>query len=84
MTDETILIAEDDASVRLIVSQTLTQAGYRVRATPSLDALEKWIGEGIGDAVISDVHLGDASVFDRLAALKRQRPGSAVHCDERQ
>lgn len=74
MVEQTVLVAEDDASVRLIVSQTLSSAGYKVRATPSIEALEKWVTEGQGDAVISDVHLGDDSIFDRLASLKRSRP----------
>ena len=74
MTEQTILVAEDDASVRLIVSQTLSSAGYKVRATPSVDALEKWVDEGIGDAVVSDVHLGNDNIFDRLSSLKRTRP----------
>ena len=74
MTEQTILVAEDDASVRLIVSQTLSSAGYKVRATPSVDALEKWVDEGIGDAVVSDVHLGHDSIFERLSSLKRTRP----------
>ena len=74
MSEQTILVAEDDASVRLIVSQTLSSAGYKVRATPSIDALEKWVDEGQGDAVVSDVHLGNDSIFDRLSSLKRARP----------
>lgn len=74
MPEQTILVAEDDASVRLIVSQTLSSAGYKVRATPSIDALEKWVDEGQGDAVVSDVHLGNDSIFERLSSLKRARP----------
>jgi len=71
---QTVLVAEDDAAVRLIVSQTLTSAGYAVRATPSIEALEKWVTDGLGDVVVTDVHLGDDSVFDRLSSLKRSRP----------
>lgn len=74
MSEQTILVAEDDASVRLIVSQTLSSAGYKVRATPSVDALEKWVDEGLGDAVVSDVHLGNDNIFERLSSLKRTRP----------
>jgi len=32
MKEKTVLLAEDDASIRLVVSQTLVSAGYQVRA----------------------------------------------------
>lgn len=74
MTQRTILLAEDDASIRLVASQTLSAAGLTVRATASIDALERWVREGEGDAVVSDVYLGDTSIFDRLSSLKLARP----------
>ena len=42
MADKTVLLAEDDASIRLIVNQTLVAAGYEVRATSR--KLDKYIG----------------------------------------
>lgn len=74
MSDKTILLAEDDASVRLIINQTLAGAGYTVRATSSAEALERWVRAGEGDVVVTDVYLGDTSIFDLLPALKLARP----------
>jgi two-component system nitrogen regulation response regulator GlnG len=74
MNEKTVLLAEDDNSIRLVASQTLSSAGYTVRATGSVDALERWVREGQGDVVVSDVYLGDASIFDRLSSLKLARP----------
>lgn len=74
MTEKTILLAEDDSSIRLVASQTLSTAGYTVRATGSIDALERWVREGQGDVVVSDVYLGETSIFDRLSSLKLARP----------
>ncbi len=74
MPDKTILIAEDDASVRLIMNQTLAGAGYHVRATSSAEALERWVRNGEGDVVVTDVYLGDTSIFDLLPSLKLARP----------
>lgn len=74
MTDKTVLLAEDDSSIRLVASQTLSTAGYSVRATASIDALERWVREGQGDVVVSDVYLGDTVIFDRLSSLKLARP----------
>jgi two-component system nitrogen regulation response regulator GlnG len=74
MADKTVLLAEDDASIRLIVNQTLVAAGYEVRATSSPEALERWVRNGEGDVVVTDVYLGDASIFDLLPSLRLSRP----------
>ncbi|MAN45028.1 MAG: nitrogen regulation protein NR(I) [Hyphomonas sp.] len=74
MAEKTVLLAEDDASIRLIVNQTLVAAGYEVRATSSPEALERWVRNGEGDVVVTDVYLGDASIFDLIPSLKLARP----------
>jgi len=74
MTKPTILIIDDDASIRLVISQTLSADGYAVRATGSLSALHKWVREGKGDVVITDVYLGEECVFDLMPSLKLERP----------
>lgn len=74
MTKPTILVAEDDDSVRLVISQTLTADGYAVRATSSVDALKRWVREGEGDAIVTDVYLGDESIFDSMQMIQLERP----------
>jgi len=74
MSQKTILLAEDDASIRLVVNQTLVTAGYQVRATSSADALERWIRNGEGDVVVTDVYLGDTAIFELLPSIKLARP----------
>lgn len=74
MSKKTVLLAEDDASIRLIVNQTLISAGYEVRATSSTDALERWVRNGEGDVVVTDVYLGDVAIFDILPSMKLSRP----------
>ncbi|HBB55560.1 MAG TPA: nitrogen regulation protein NR(I), partial [Hyphomonadaceae bacterium] len=54
----TILLVEDDPSLKLVLSRALTEAGYRVRATESLDTCLKWCGDGLGDALVLDVFVG--------------------------
>lgn len=78
MANKTVLLAEDDASIRLIVNQTLVAAGFEVRATSSTDALQRWVNNGEGDVVVTDVYLGDTSIFDILPSLKRARPDLPV------
>lgn len=74
MAEKTVLLAEDDASIRLVVNQTLVSAGYEVRATSSPDALQRWVRNGEGDVVVTDVYLGDTSIFDLLPSMKLARP----------
>ncbi len=74
MAGHTVLLAEDDASIRLVVSQALSAEGFTVRATGSPDALERWVREGQGDVVVTDVYLGDDPIFERLSSLMLSRP----------
>ena len=74
MSQKTILLAEDDASIRLIVNQTLVSAGYTVRATSSPEALERWIRNGEGDLVVTDVYLTDTAIFELLPSFQLVRP----------
>ncbi len=69
-----ILLADDDASLRFVLSQALTKEGYAVRATGNVATLAKWVREGEGDLVVSDVYMGDESVFDALPSLRSARP----------
>jgi two-component system nitrogen regulation response regulator GlnG len=54
--DGTILVADDDRTIRAVLTQALTRAGCKVRATGSIETLWRWIDEGDGDVVISDVN----------------------------
>ena len=70
-----ILIADDDASIRLVLSQAFTRLGYQVRATSNATTLLKWVSEGEGDLVITDVVMpGEEQPFDVLPRIKKQRP----------
>src|ERR1700741_937393 len=69
-----ILIADDDASIRLVLSQAFTRLGYQVRATGNAATLLKWVSEGEGDLVITDVVMPDENVFDVLPRIRKERP----------
>lgn len=74
----TVLLADDDSSLRFVLSQALTKEGYNVRATASAATLGKWVREGEGAVVLSDVYLGDDCVFDTLPALRAGRPNLPI------
>ena len=74
MTTGTVLVADDDAAIRTVVTQALTRAGYAVRAASNAASLWRWVSEGEGDVVLTDVVLPDESGFDILPRIKAKRP----------
>ncbi len=74
----TVLIAEDDASIRTVLNQALGRAGYDVRTTANAAGLWRWISEGAGNLVITDVILPDENAFDLLPRIKKLRPDLPV------
>jgi two-component system nitrogen regulation response regulator GlnG len=69
-----ILIADDDSSIRLVLSQAFTRLGYQVRATGNATTLLKWVMDGEGDLVVTDVMMPDENVFDVLPRIRKERP----------
>jgi two-component system nitrogen regulation response regulator GlnG len=69
-----ILVADDDAAIRTVLNQALSRAGYTVRLTSNAATLWRWVSEGGGDLVITDVVMPDENVFDLLPRIKRVRP----------
>jgi len=73
-----VLLADDDRSIRTVLNQALTRAGCRVRATGSASTLWRWIEDGEGDVVLTDVMMPDGDALDLLPAIKRKRPDLPV------
>lgn len=76
--DGTILVADDDRTIRTVLTQALTRAGCKVHATSSLVTLMRWIEEGKGDLVISDVIMPDGNGLEQLPRINTLRPGLPV------
>jgi two-component system nitrogen regulation response regulator GlnG len=69
-----ILVADDDAAIRTVVSQALGRAGYEVRVTGTAATLWRWVQAGEGDLVITDVVMPDENAFELLPRIKKIRP----------
>ncbi len=76
--DGTILVADDDRTIRTVLTQALTRAGCKVHATSSLTTLMRWVAEGRGDAVITDVAMPDGNGLEMLPKITADRPGLPV------
>ncbi len=69
-----IIVADDDAAIRTVLNQALSRAGYEVRSTGNAATLWRWVAQGEGDLVITDVVMPDENAFDLLPRIKRVRP----------
>ena len=69
-----ILIADDDAAIRTVLNQALARAGYTPRATGNAATLWRWVSQGEGDLVITDVIMPDENAFDLIPRMKKVRP----------
>ncbi len=73
-----ILVADDDAAIRTVLNQALSRAGYEVRSTGNATTLWRWVSQGEGDLVITDVVMPDENAFDMLPRIKKLRPDLPV------
>jgi two-component system nitrogen regulation response regulator GlnG len=76
--DGTVLVADDDRTIRTVLTQALTRAGCKVHATSSIVTLMRWVEEGKGDLVISDVVMPDGNGLETLPKIIAARPGLPV------
>ena len=83
MAGGTILIADDDSAIRTVLNQALARAGYSPRATGNAATLWRWVSQGEGDVVITDVIMPDENAFDLHSAHQEAAAGAADHRHER-
>ncbi len=76
--DGTILVADDDKTIRTVLTQALVRAGCKVHATSSLVTLMRWVEEGKGDLVITDVMMPDGNGLEQLPQISALRPSLPV------
>jgi len=69
-----ILVADDDAAIRTVLNQALSRAGYEVRSTGNAATLWRWVADGEGDLVITDVIMPDENGLDLIPRIKKVRP----------
>src|SRR5437667_5840178 len=78
MRGRSILVADDDAAIRTVLNQALSRAGYEVRSTGNAATLWRWVSQGEGDLVITDVVMPDENAFDLVPRIKKLRPDLPV------
>ena len=78
MAEPTVLVADDDAGIRTVISRALSREGYRVQATGTAATLWRWIEDDTGEVAILDVVLPDENTLDLLPRIKQRRPALPV------
>ncbi|MBP1728489.1 MAG: response regulator receiver protein [Deltaproteobacteria bacterium] len=73
-----ILIVDDEASIRLLYSQELTDEGYTVDAAGTIAAALALLKENTYAVVLLDIKLKNESGLDLLQSLVRERHDMAV------
>ncbi|MEO1608488.1 MAG: nitrogen regulation protein NR(I) [Pseudomonadota bacterium] len=78
MAKGTVLVADDDNAIRTVLNQALARSGYTPRTTSNATTLWRWVQQGEGDVVVTDVVMPDANIFNLLPRITKTRPDLPV------
>ena len=70
----TVLVVDDDASIRLLCRLNLELDGWRVVEAASLSQARERLAGDVVDVVVLDVHVGSENGLEFLQELRRERP----------
>lgn len=69
-----LLLVDDDADTRSILSRLLSKCGHEVETADSVQGALKVLDNGRFDVVISDIGLPDSSGYELIREAKRRQP----------
>ena len=75
---QTILVADDDHTIRYVLQQALGRVGYQVYSFASGKELLDFAADGRGDLVITDIVMPSGSGLDLMQTLHAHRPNLPV------
>ncbi|MGH6882266.1 nitrogen regulation protein NR(I) [Hypericibacter sp.] len=78
MAANTILVADDDRAIRTVLTEALGRLGHQVRTAGDAATLWRWVKDGAGDLVITDVVMPDENGLDLLPRIRKLRPDLRV------
>jgi DNA-binding NtrC family response regulator len=76
--NHTVLVVDDDASIRFLCRINLELEGWDVREARTIDQARSMLAEGGIEVVLLDVHVGSDSGVDFLAELRADYVGLPV------
>jgi DNA-binding response OmpR family regulator len=69
----TVLVVDDDDSMRMLCRVNLELEGYRVLEAPTVETAVDLLGAESVDVVLLDVHVGSGDGFSVLQSIQGQR-----------
>ena len=69
-----VLVVDDDATIRTVITEALRRAGHEVRTAASLAELDRELVRARPDVLVTDVVLPDGDGLERAARLARSDP----------
>src|SRR5438093_1155681 len=69
----TVLVVDDDDSMRMLCRVNLELAGYRVLEAPTVERGRELLGQESVQVVLLDVHVGSGDGFSVLEAVTHER-----------
>jgi DNA-binding NtrC family response regulator len=73
-----ILLVDDEVAIRSLLTQFLTDCGYRVTAVSSPSEARKAVARDAPQLVISDLQLEDSDGLDLLVRMKADLPDTPM------
>ena len=73
-----ILIVDDDAAIRWLYSEELSEEGYRIFTTNNYSELEHVISQHKPDLILFDIRTGKVGDLDVLYHVRESEPGIAI------
>lgn len=74
----TVLVVEDDASLRMLCRVNLEVEGYRVLEAETIERATKLVGAEPVDVVLLDLHVAERRGTELLPVLRAKQPEAAV------
>jgi len=74
----TVLVVDDDASIRFLCRVNLELDGWEVREAGSLADAREALADGRVEVALLDVHIGGSNGLDFLDELRRDHPALPV------
>ena len=78
MAQKSILVADDDASIRSLLKQLLTDEGYSISEAATGTEVVSQVGESSPDLVIMDVRMPELDGIEALPKVKTASPRTSV------
>jgi DNA-binding NtrC family response regulator len=75
---QSVLVVDDDASIRLLCRINLELDGWNVREAATLRKAREQLADGAVDVILLDVHIGSDSGIAFIDDLRRDHPRTRV------